>query len=88
MSGRASAARTAAAAVVVRPRLWRETGATLRRLAPTGWWRRPPFLPVPDATYWKFRMHTAYGDQLTGRPTRADVVDYLEWCQRVRPGRR
>ena len=88
MSGRVSAAGTAAAAVVVRPRLWRESVATVWRLAPPGWWRRPPFLPVPDAAYWEFRMHTAYGGQWRGRPTRRDVVDYLEWCQRVRPGRR
>jgi hypothetical protein len=88
VSGRAPAARTAVAAVVTRPRLWREAVATVRRLAPAGWWRRPPFLPVPDAAYWGFRMHTAYGDQWAGRPSRGDVVDYLQWCQRVRPGRR
>ena len=23
---------------------------------------RPPFLPLPDAAYWRFRMQTAYGD--------------------------
>jgi hypothetical protein len=88
VTGRASAARTAIAAVAVRPRLWREAAATVWRLTPDGWWRRPPFVPVPDAAYWQFRMHTAYGEQMTGRPTRSDVVDYLEWCQRVRPGRR
>jgi hypothetical protein len=44
-----------------------------------GWWRRPPFLPVPDATYVRYRIETAYG--VRGTPNAADVISYLEWCR-------
>jgi hypothetical protein len=86
--GRARALLAAARAVLPRPRLWGEALRTVRRLAPPGWWRRPPFLPVPDAAYWRFRMQTAFGDDLSGRPSAQDVVDYLRWCQRARPSHR
>jgi hypothetical protein len=87
-TGRARAAVTTARAVVARPRLWPEAVATARRLAPQRWWRRFPFLPLPDPAYWRFRMSTAFGDDWSGRPSTADVVAYLEWCQRVHPGHR
>ena len=46
------------------PALWWPTlAARSSRFAPRGWWRRPPFLPVPDERYWRFRMETAYGDE-------------------------
>jgi hypothetical protein len=67
-------------AVAVRPALW---GTAVRQtlvLAVTGWWRRPPFLPLPDPVYLRFRLQTAYGDP--ERPPRpADVVTYLHWCR-------
>jgi hypothetical protein len=75
-------------AVALRPRLWPGALAALWRLAPPGWWHRRPFLPVPDAAYWRFRMETAFSTDSTGRPGAHDVVDYLEWCQRVRPSHR
>lgn len=87
-SGRVRAAVTTARAVATRPRLWPEALATARRLAPAGWWRRFPFLPLPDRAYWHFRMSTAFGEDWTGRPSVEDVVAYLEWCQRVDPGHR
>ncbi|OYV60085.1 MAG: hypothetical protein B7Z69_05260 [Actinobacteria bacterium 21-73-9] len=31
------------------------------RLRRRGWWRRWPFLPVPDRVYWRFRVATATG---------------------------
>jgi hypothetical protein len=86
--GLAAAASSAARAVALRPRLWRASIGAVRRLARPGWWRRPPFLPVPEGAYWRFRMETAYGKEWAGRPTPRDVVDYLEWCQRARPPRR
>jgi hypothetical protein len=43
------------------------------------WWRRPPFLPVPDADYVRFRLETQYGTG--GAPDPADVVVYLRWCR-------
>ncbi|MGI9141072.1 MAG: hypothetical protein ACR2GJ_08190 [Gemmatimonadaceae bacterium] len=39
---------------------------------------RFPFLPVPDRTYLKWRMHTAYGDHDAVPPAR-DVERYALW---------
>jgi hypothetical protein len=69
-----------ALAVARRPRLWPIAAVELRRLAPTGWWRRPPFLPVPDRDYLRFRLETQYGDP-AHRPEPHDVVTWLEWCR-------
>ena len=43
-----------------------------------GWWRRPPFLPVPPRDYVRWRMHTAYGDDHAVPPVE-DVVRYARW---------
>ncbi|MFA5883869.1 MAG: hypothetical protein WDA60_08465 [Acidimicrobiia bacterium] len=70
----------AARAVVARPRLWPTAVRQAGRLARRRWWRRPPFLPLPDPDYLAFRMETQYG---TGghTPEAADLVVYLEWCR-------
>jgi hypothetical protein len=73
----------AAVAVAARPRLWAVAGSQVLRLAPPGWWRRWPPVPVPDADYLRFRLQTAYGDPHL-RPEPADVISYLEWCRAVR----
>lgn len=65
-------------AVARRPRLWRTAARQAHRLARPGWWRRPPFLPVPDSEYLAFRLETQYGD---APGDAADVVTYLEWCR-------
>ncbi len=67
-------------AVVVRPDLWGTATRQLFRLAPSGWWRRRPFLPLPDRDYLAFRMETMYGDA-GAAPAGSDVVTYLEWCR-------
>ncbi len=67
-----------AAVVVLRPRLWRPAVREVLRLAEPGWWRRPPFLPLPSAGLWEFRMTTAYGDP-GAVPSPPDVVSFLEW---------
>ena len=72
----------AALAVAVRPRLWGVAAAQVVRLAPAGWWRRWPPIPVPDPAYLRFRLQTAYGDS-GGPPTPEDVVAYLDWCRRM-----
>lgn len=47
-----------------------------------GWYRRPPFLPLPPAEYLEWRLHTAYID---GRePTPEEAQRYLEWVVRMR----
>jgi hypothetical protein len=51
------------------------------RLAAPGWWRRRPFLPIPDAAYLRFRLQTQYGD-VDHDPEPDDVIAYLVWCRR------
>lgn len=45
------------------------------------WWRRPPFLPVPDREYLRWRMETAYGSP-DAVPTAAEVERYVRWAVR------
>lgn len=66
-------------AVLRRPALWPTAVTQAFRLARPGWWKRPPFLPVPDRDYVRFRMQTAYGS--TGSPAPEDLVAYLNWCR-------
>lgn len=73
----------AAAAVVVRPYLWGTAIGQVRRLASPGWWRRSPYLPIPDPEYLRFRLKTAYGDP-RARPAPDEVVAYLQWCRSLR----
>ena len=70
----------AAAALVVRPELWATAARQVLVLAVDGWWRRAPFLPLPDPAYLAFRLQTAYGDP-TRAPEPHDVVTYLSWCR-------
>lgn len=68
------------AAVARRPDLWSTAVRQARRTARPGWWRRPPFLPVPADDYLHFRLVTQYGET-GGPPVPGDVVDYLAWCR-------
>ena len=70
---------TFVAAVVRHPNLWPTAIRQLVRTVPSRWWRRPPFLPLPDAAYLKYRVHTAYG--AAGRPVHNEIVSYLRWCR-------
>tara|TARA_B100001971_G_scaffold41028_1_gene36058 strand:+ start:2182 stop:2493 length:312 start_codon:yes stop_codon:yes gene_type:complete len=47
------------------------------------WYRRPPFLPLPPASYMKWRMETAYGDP-EAVPTDDELERYLVWTARMR----
>ena len=77
---RAGAWGRAVGAVVARPSLWPIAVRQVVVLARPGWWRRPPFLPLPDRRYLAFRLETMYGGE--GRPPAgADVVGYLRWCK-------
>lgn len=42
------------------------------------WWRQAPFLPLPDRTYLRWRMYTAYGDEAAVPPVE-DVVRFARW---------
>ena len=54
--------------------LWRTAWAFRRR----GWWRRAPFLPLPDRPYLRWRMYTAYGDEAAVPPLE-DVIRFARW---------
>ncbi|MDA8292840.1 MAG: hypothetical protein M0040_00510 [Actinomycetota bacterium] len=69
-----------AATVAHEPRLWTTGLRTLVRLAPRRWWGRAPYLPVPDAAWWAFRMETAYGSP-DAVPASEDVLSFLRWCR-------
>ena len=66
--------------VLRQPQLWLTAIRQTFRLAPNGWWRRAPFMPLPDARYLQFRMETQYGDTMQ-RAERHDLVTYLAWCR-------
>jgi hypothetical protein len=42
------------------------------------WWRQPPFLPVPDRDYLRWRMYTAYADERAVPPVE-DVIAFARW---------
>lgn len=71
---------TVVAAVIGRPKLWLTAMGAVGRLAAPGWWKRRPFLPLPDPRLWGFRMVTAYG-RPDADPDVNDVISYLEWCR-------
>jgi hypothetical protein len=72
-----------ARAVLARPRLWLPAIRQSLVLAPGGWWRRRPFLPVPSTEMLHFRSITQYGSP-DHPPSPDDVLDYLEWCETMR----
>ena len=45
------------------------------------WFRHPPFLPLPDRRYLKWRMYTAYGDEDIVPPA-DDIERYARWAVR------
>jgi hypothetical protein len=45
------------------------------------WFRRAPFLPIPDRDYLRWRMLTAYGDP-DAVPSAEDVARYARWAVR------
>lgn len=63
---------------VVNPRLAVDLLRTAWAFRRRRWWRRAPFLPVPDEAYLRWRMYTAYGDERAVPPVR-DVVGFARW---------
>jgi hypothetical protein len=66
-----------------RPDLWLTAAAVGLRTAEPGWWRRWPPWPRPARAYQELRQHTMFA---TGGPSTLDaaqLVGYLEWCQRI-----
>jgi hypothetical protein len=62
----------------IRPRLAIDLVRAAWAFRRRGWWRQPPFLPLPDRTYMRWRMYTAYADELAVPPA-DDVVRFARW---------
>lgn len=45
------------------------------------WYRRFPFLPLPAASYVRWRLYTAYGDE-GAIPPADDVIAFARWVGR------
>lgn len=67
---------------IVRPLLARDLMRVAWRFRSRDWWRRPPFLPLPDREYVRWRMHTAYGDA-DAVPPAEDLEKYARWVGRT-----
>jgi hypothetical protein len=70
---------TATGRLARHPSLWPTAVRQAGRLSRPGWWRRPPFVPLPDRDYLRFRLETQYG--ATGIADPDDLVVYLRWCR-------
>ena len=69
-------------AVLRHPSLWWVGLRQAATLAAPGWWRRPPFLPLPAPDYLRYRIETASGGSGDQAPRPEDLVTYLRWCRR------
>ena len=63
---------------LVSPRLAVDLLRTAWAFRRRDWWRKPPFLPVPDRTYLEWRMYTAYADENAVPPVE-DVIRFARW---------
>ncbi len=63
---------------VVNPRLAVDLARLAWSFRARGWWRRPPFLPLPPAAYVRWRMFTVYGDERAVPPIE-DVIRFARW---------
>lgn len=70
-----------AARSLIRPRLGIDLLRVAWRFRARGWYTRFPFLPIPDPTYVRWRMYTAYGDY-DAIPAAHDVERYARWAVR------
>ena len=67
-----------AARAVLRPRLAVDLVRAAWAFRRRGWYRRPPYLPIPDPTYLRWRMYTAYADE-DAVPPADDVTRFARW---------
>ena len=65
-----------------RPRLLVGLLRAAWRFRARGWWKRPPFLPLPPREYMAWRMHTAYGDGERA-PRVEELHRYVRWANRL-----
>lgn len=62
------------------PSLVLDLARVIWRFRARDWYRRPPFLPLPDRNYVAWRMHTAYGDHHAVPPAE-DIERYARWTR-------
>jgi hypothetical protein len=62
----------------VNPRLGVDLLRTAWAFRRRRWWRRAPFLPLPDSAYLRWRMYTAYADE-NAVPPLEDVIRFARW---------
>ena len=67
---------------VVNPRLALDLIRLLWAFRARGWYRHPPFLPLPPREYTRWRMYTAYGNE-TAIPPVEDVIRFARWRREV-----
>ena len=64
---------------LVRPALGIALAKVAWRFRSRNWYRRFPFVPLPDRSYVRWRMYTAYGDY-DAIPPADDVEKYALWA--------
>lgn len=74
----ASLALSLAGRALLSPRLAVDLLGTAWAFRRRDWWKRPPFLPVPDREYLRWRMYTAYGHESAVPPV-SDVISFARW---------
>ena len=60
------------------PRVARDLLSLAWAMRARGWYRTPPFLPLPPPEYMRWRMYTAYGDE-DALPAVPEVLRYARW---------
>lgn len=65
---------------LVHPSLAADLLTVAWRFRARDWHRHAPFLPLPDTTYLRWRMYTAYGD-FDAVPSPAEVERYVRWAR-------
>ncbi len=63
---------------LLNPRLAMDLVRTAWAFRRRRWWARAPFLPLPDRTYLRWRMYTAYADE-NAVPPAEDVMRFARW---------
>ena len=63
---------------LVNPRLAVDLLRTAWAFRRRRWWVLPPFLPLPDRSYLRWRMYTAYADE-DAVPPIEDVIRFARW---------
>jgi hypothetical protein len=63
---------------VLNPRLAVDLLRTAWAFRRRRWWSQPPFLPLPDRTYLRWRMYTVYADENAVPPV-DDVIRFARW---------